>query len=373
MEPLPSLKILVVEDDELQRAACVAFLEALGQQPLVAADGEEAVQLFSAHTPDLILMDVLLPKMDGFESTRRIRALCGMQWVPIIYLTVLDGSANLVEGLEAGGDDYLVKPMNVDILEAKLRSTIRTLSLHRQIETSRNQLANANTMLTLVNKELDTFAHSVAHDLKAPLRAINGYRSILAQDYASVLPPDALNLLERIGAGAMQMNALIDDILEYSRIERVAPNLTTCDLSRLIDNALDSLHTKAHGLKVQIERKDTAVSIQADCHGLELALRNLIDNALKFCCKADSPQIVLGFERTAENQHLWVRDNGIGFDPQYRERIFDIFQRLHPEDIYPGTGVGLAIVRKAMQRMGGHAWAESTPGSGATFHLEWPA
>ncbi len=372
MEALPSLKVLVVEDDPLQREACEAFLGALGQRVVTTATGDDAIALFEREEPDLVLMDVLLPTIDGFETTRRLRAQCGERWVPIIYLTVLDSSARLIEGLEAGGDDYLVKPVSVDILEAKLRSVIRTLSLYRQIEESRDDLKRANITLTRANRELDTFAYSVAHDLKAPLRAIDGYRGLLMEDYAERLAPEAKGYLERIGLSVAHMNTLIDDMLVYSRIERSTQKTTTLELKPLIESALQFYQRELDASKAHVTVTATG-SLSADRRGIELALRNLIGNAVKFVASEPSPSIEIGFEQNADRQHLWVSDNGIGFDMRHSNRIFDIFQRLHPSDRYPGTGIGLAIVRKAIERMGGRTWAESSPGKGACFHLEWPA
>jgi len=372
MEALPSLKALVVEDDPLQREACEAFLGALGQHAVAAANGDDAITLFEREQPDLVLMDVLLPTIDGFETTRRLRTLCGAHWVPIIYLTVLDSSARLIEGLEAGGDDYLVKPVNVDILEAKLRSVIRTLSLYRQLEESRDDLKRANTTLTRANRELDSFAYSVAHDLKAPLRAIDGYRGLLIEDYGDTLPSEGQNYLERIGRSVAHMNSLIDDMLVYSHIERSTLNNTTLELKPLVENILPSYQHELDACRAQVTIV-SAGSLRADRQGIELALRNLIGNAVKFVASEPAPRIEIRFERNGQHQHLSVSDNGIGFDMRHSSHIFDIFQRLHPSDRYPGTGIGLAIVRKAIERMGGRAWAESAPGKGATFHLEWPA
>lgn len=372
MDPLPRLNILVVEDDTLQREALAAFLLALRQRPILAEDGDEAIALFEKKQPDLILMDVLLPTINGFETTRRIRRLCGERWIPIVYLTVLGGTEKLIEGLEAGGDDYLVKPINVDTLQAKLRSVIRTLGLYRQLEASNEELAKTNRTLTLANQELDTFAYSVAHDLKAPLRAIMGYSSLLEEDHAAQLAPEGREYIGKISGSAALMSKLIDDMLVYARLERGSVQIEVIDLGEVINNALHNFShaIDTHGARIQY---DTACcEVRADRAALELALGNLLGNALKFAAQAESPLVEIGIERHRESVRLWVRDNGIGFDMKHHDRIFDLFQRLHRTDQYPGTGVGLAIVRKAAQRMSGRTWAESTPGKGATFFLEWP-
>ena len=192
------------------------------------------------------------------------------------------------------------------------------------------------------------------------------------EDYAERLAPEAKGYLERIGLSVAHMNTLIDDMLVYSRIERGTQKTTTLELKPLIESALQLYQRELDASKVQVTVTATG-SLSADRRGIELALRNLIGNAVKFVASEPSPSIEIGFEQDADRQHLWVSDNGIGFDMRHSNRIFDIFQRLHPSDRYPGTGIGLAIVRKAIERMGGRAWAESSPGKGACFHLEWPA
>lgn len=372
MDALPELRILLVEDDPLQSAKTVAFLENLGQKVVVAEDGDKAVARFCSDTPDLVLMDVVLPGIDGFETTRRIKQMCTDRWVPVIYLTILGSSCNLVEGLRAGGDDYLVKPIELEILEAKLRSVIRTLSLYRALEDSRDELACSNAALTRANRELETFTYAVAHDLKSPLRAINGYSSLFASTQAATLTDEGRDYLRKIVRGTEQMGELIDDLLEYSRLERGALHLERIDVRHQAEALVAEFRD-------EIERHDAHIDIAARCreitadrNGLTLALRNLLGNALKFSADSNPPRIEIGC--TSENgmHRIWVRDNGIGFDMRHHDRIFDIFQRLHRSEDYPGTGIGLAIVRKAAQRMGGRCWAVSEQHKGATFYLEWP-
>jgi two-component system, sensor histidine kinase and response regulator len=372
VEGLPVLKVLLVEDDPLQSAKTVALLEHLGQRVLLACDGARAVDRFRSESPDLILMDVLLPGPNGFETTRRIKEIAGAHWVPVIYLTVLGSHSNLVEGLLAGGDDYLIKPISLEILEAKLRSVLRTLKLYRALEESRDNLESANAALQHANRELETFTYAVAHDLKSPLRAINGYSTLLASTEASTLSAEGHEYLRKIVEGTEYMGRLIDDLLEYSRLERGAMNFERLDVTRLAE----ALQAEFRG---ELDLRDTRITINiasrqvtADRNALTQALRNLLSNALKFAAAGRPLEIEIGSRTENARNHLWVRDNGIGFDMRHHDRIFHIFERLHRSEDYPGTGVGLAIVRKAMQRMGGRSWGSSSPGQGATFHLQWP-
>lgn len=219
-------------------------------------------------------------------------------------------------------------------------------------------------------KELEVFAYSVAHDLRAPLRAIDGYSRLLQLDHAATLNAEARQFVANVRNGALQMDQLIRDLLEYARLARRTPRLEQVDLRTLVEHvtatAREELRRRGGELVVDLQCPTTT----ADAEGLTQALRNYIDNAVKFTRDAAVPRVEVGSVATEHGCRIQVRDNGCGFDPAQQERIFEIFQRLHRDEEYPGTGIGLAIVRKAMQRMGGSAHAVGSPGKGATFYLE---
>jgi PAS domain S-box-containing protein len=221
-------------------------------------------------------------------------------------------------------------------------------------------------------KELETFAYSVSHDLKTPLRAIEGFSQILLDDYSANLDPEGLDYLKRVRRAAIRMGQLIDDLLDYSRLERKDLILGPVNLPRLIEHLLmeffDGIHQRGVSVKIALGCNE----VVAEPDALAQALRNLIENALKFSSVRDNPILEIGSSQTDEKSLIWVKDNGIGFDMAYHDQIFDVFTRLHREGEYPGTGVGLAIVRKAMHRIKGRVWAESKPEKGAVFYLELP-
>jgi PAS domain S-box-containing protein len=222
------------------------------------------------------------------------------------------------------------------------------------------------------NRALETFTYSVSHDLKAPLRGLDGYSRLLLEDHAERLDEEGRRFLQTIRGAAQQMSRLIDDLLAYSRLERRAVQAGLVSLRPLVDALLaergDEIRTRSVDVRVTVPD----LVVHADADGLALALRNLIDNALKFARDSSPPQLTITALDRGDRAVLGVGDNGIGFEMRFHDRIFDIFQRLHPGEEYPGTGIGLAIVHKAMERMGGRAWAESEPGRGATFFLEIP-
>jgi signal transduction histidine kinase len=226
--------------------------------------------------------------------------------------------------------------------------------------------------LNAKSRELESFAYSVAHDLKAPLRGIDGYSRLLLEDYANKFDDTGRTFLQTIQNSTDEMNQLIDDLLAYSRLERREIKTDRVELGPIVKALVEEKRrdTAAHPIEFIVDVN--GVTVLADASGLNQSVRNYLDNAIKFTSGVDHPRIEVGSKANERSCLLWIKDNGIGFDMKYHDRIFDIFQRLNVAEEYPGTGVGLAIVRKAMERMGGRAWAESTPGQGATFYLEIP-
>jgi PAS domain S-box-containing protein len=224
--------------------------------------------------------------------------------------------------------------------------------------------------LKAANKELETFTYSVSHDLKAPLRGIDGYSKLLSDLYKPSLNEEAQKFIESIRRSTSQMNQLIDDLLNYSRLERSELSLEKIKIRDFIYSVLTNYNREDAKFNANLNSAD--IEIIADPRGLTIALRNLIENAIKFTRGEADPLIQIDVE---EKDLFWiisVQDNGIGFDMKYHDRIFEIFQRLQRVEDFPGTGIGLAMVSKAMNKMNGFVRATSSPGAGSTFYLEIP-
>jgi PAS domain S-box-containing protein len=249
----------------------------------------------------------------------------------------------------------------------KTEEALRTLNAELEA-----RVAARTTELEARNRELETFTYSVSHDLKAPLRGLDGYSRLLLEDHADRLDAEGRSFLQSIRRAALNMGQLIDDLLAYSKLERRTMQSAPVDLRALVETLVQERAEEAaeHGATVSVDVPPGTVT--ADRDGLAQAVRNLLDNALKFTGGAAQPAVAVGGHETPTAVVLWVKDNGVGFEMRFHDRIFDIFQRLHRQEDYPGTGIGLAIVKKALERMGGRVWAESTPGHGATFWLEIP-
>lgn len=226
--------------------------------------------------------------------------------------------------------------------------------------------------LAAKSRELETFAYSVAHDLKAPLRGIDGYSRLLLEDHKASLNDEGRSFLETIQSSSAEMTQLIEDLLDYSRLERRELQTGPIELRPLVDAVVQAKKREVGDRAIEFVVNVNGETVRADQSGLSQSLRNYLDNAIKFTRDVPNARIEVGSRETDDGCVLWVKDNGVGFDMIYHDRIFDIFQRLNRNEEYPGTGIGLAIVRKAMERMGGKAWAESETGKGATFYLEIP-
>jgi len=242
-----------------------------------------------------------------------------------------------------------------------------------EIDRLNAELDRSVIRLRQANRELETFTYSVSHDLKAPLRGIDGYSRLLLTEHREQLDDEGREFLEHIRQATRHMGTLIDDLLSYSRLERREQLLARQPLAATVQAVLAGYRNElaAAGVEVVVHI-DPSLGAQADAQGLTLALRNLVDNAIKFSRGSVPPRITIEAERRDAGVELSVRDNGVGFDMKFHDRIFSIFQRLHRSEDYPGTGIGLAIVRKAMERMGGRVQAHSRPGEGATFTLHFP-
>ncbi|HYF01717.1 MAG TPA: MEDS domain-containing protein [Planctomycetota bacterium] len=227
--------------------------------------------------------------------------------------------------------------------------------------------------LEAANRELVTFSYSVSHDLKAPLRAIKGLGEIVLEDRGSLSDRDIEDRLRRILAAAGRMEQLIDDLLAYSRLAQVDLRLVPTDLDAELKGLFETLAPEIRERNAEIILEPPFGRVRAHPVTLRQVLQNLLTNAMKFVPPGQRPCIRLSAERKGSLVRLWVADNGIGIEPEHQERIWKVFERLHSASDYPGTGVGLAIVRRGMERMEGSAGVESVPGKGSRFWIELPA
>ncbi len=226
--------------------------------------------------------------------------------------------------------------------------------------------------LETANAELEAFAYSVSHDLRAPLRTVQGMAIALTEDFGDKLEPGARDYLERIGTASQRMDRLIRDLLEYSRISRVDFELGPVDLREVVVEAQEGIGHQEGSVLPEIQVQETFPPVRANRTLLTQVMANLLSNAVKFVGPGVQPRVEVSAREVGKSVRLSVQDNGIGIPPEHREKIFRVFERLHSSDQYPGTGIGLAIVQKAVARMQGSLGFESVPGEGSCFWIELP-
>jgi light-regulated signal transduction histidine kinase (bacteriophytochrome) len=251
------------------------------------------------------------------------------------------------------------------------QSQLALLNVVDDLNDSTKIIAASNQSLEAVNKELAAFSYSVSHDLRAPLRSIDGFSSALVEDYGDKLNDEGKNYLERIRRATQNMAMLIDDMLNLSRVTQSAFRLEETDLSKIVREIADANQQRnpLSGLVVQIQDD---VKVFADHRLMHIVMTNLLDNAWKFAGRKANPQIEFGTVMKEGRRMIFVRDNGVGFDMKYADKLFGTFQRLHRADEFPGTGIGLATVLRVINRHGGQVWAEGEVGRGATFYFTLP-
>ncbi|MBI9036721.1 MAG: PAS domain S-box protein [Bacteroidales bacterium] len=279
-----------------------------------------------------------------------------------------------------------IEKLNKELEQRVLERTIEVENKSKELENTKSALLNivedlneksflleeSTKKLEKANKELEAFTYSVSHDLKAPLRGIDGYSKLLLELYSDKLNQEAQTFISNIRSGTMQMNQLIEDLLAYSRLERSNMQNREIDIRRILDNIIANYYEEITSRNIKIVNDVKKTIIFTDYNGLAMVIRNLIGNAIKFTKKIQAPVININFIQTSSYWELIIQDNGIGFKMAYHDKIFEIFHRLHNVEDYPGTGIGLALVKKAINRMGGTIRAESEINSGAKFFIKLP-
>jgi light-regulated signal transduction histidine kinase (bacteriophytochrome) len=302
----------------------------------------------------------MMPGLDGFGLLRELKADPTTQNIPVILLSARAGEESAVEGLNAGADDYLTKPFSAQELTARVRTHLALA--HARLEWT-NKLEQSN-------KELESFNYSISHDLRTPLRAIDGFSKALLDEYSGKLDEHACHYLRRVRIAAQKMSTLINDLLDLSRVSRGAVQKESINLTEVARGIVADLHSKEPERKVAIEIAD-GLSAVADRRLVTIVLVNLLGNAWKYTANEATAQIAVG-KNNDNNDHesvFYVRDNGVGFDMAYVNQLFTPFRRLHHDSEFEGTGVGLATAQRVIARQGGRIWAEAAVRAGATFYF----
>jgi two-component system NtrC family sensor kinase len=384
-------RILAVDDSQTYLQELASALRDEGYDVVLARSGEEAIEMLAVQNVDCILMDLMMPGIGGQETCRRIKGSSALRNTPLIMLTAVEDRQTLIEGLGTGADDYIAKSSEFDVLRARIQAQIRRKQfedenrrirdqlLHSELEAAEaraaRELAEAKAALVeelkYKNRELEAFSYSVSHDLRAPLRGIDGFSQALLEDYGERLDETAQGYLHRIRTAAQRMAALIDDMLLLSRISRAEVHRERVDLSRLALAVADELKLQDPERAVAIEIQ-AGLSAQADPGLIRVLLDNLFGNAWKFTARTADARIELSAQAEGAETIFAVKDNGAGFDMAHVGSLFQPFQRLHDAADFPGTGIGLATVQRVVDHHGGRIWAHGAVDRGATVFFTIP-
>ncbi len=423
-ETAAPVSILMVDDEPANLLALEAVLGGLGHRLVRASSGKEALRHLMNEEFAVILLDVAMPIMDGFETARLIREREKTRPTPIIFLTAVGRTeAEIFRGYEAGAVDYLLKPLVPEILKSKVmifielhEKNLRIQGLNRELERYVGELEAANQELrkenavrrraeqelraseeklrdlnaslearvaersalaeerarelARSNSELQQFVHVASHDLKEPLRMINSFVQLLQKSFERKLDADGEEYMRYVLEGARRIQRLIDDLLSYTRLGARSILLEPVPVQAVVEEALTNL-------KITLEETKAAVTcgpmpeVEADRTHLVLLFQNLIGNGVKFN-GGRKPKVHVGAREERDRWVFSVADNGIGIEPRYFDKIFVVFQRLHAREEYPGTGIGLALCKKVVEQHKGKIWVDSEPGKGSTFYFTIP-
>ncbi len=368
-----SARLLVVDDEVAQMQALCDTLTVEGYGVAGYTSSSEALAKLRPGEYDLLLTDLAMPELDGIGLIRAARIVD-----PDIAGVVMTGHGTIdtaVSAMQVGALDYVLKPFKLNVIVTVIsraldvrRLRIENAALHRKEREQAAELAGAYA-------DLESFSYSVSHDLRAPLRAIRGFTDLYLEEYGDATPEGGRRRLNQVLAGAERMDELIADLLKFCRFSRIPIRKRPVDLDALMRKVVAELKTREPQRTITVQIGELP-GCEGDPSLLEQVLINLLSNAFKFTRDTPSARIEIGsVETAAENgpsrleRVYFVRDNGAGFDMQYADKLFGVFQRLHSSEEFEGTGVGLSIVQRILQRHGGRIWAESAPTLGATFYF----
>jgi signal transduction histidine kinase len=398
----PLGNILVVDDTAENLRLLSTMLSQRGYTPRCVINGKMALRACNSNPPDLILLDIMMPEMNGYEVCQHLKLEPKTREIPVIFISAKDEIFDKVNAFAVGAVDYISKPFQFEEVLARIESHLSLRNLQKQLKeqnmllqeeiTSRlavektlqeqnlvlqqeisnrqraeSALLKSNQELARSNAELEQFAYVASHDLQAPLATIASYAQLLEKRYKDQLDTQGSKFIGNIVQGCTRMQTLIDDLLEYSRVGRSRKPFELTDCNHAVEQALANLQGAIRETKAVVTYSELP-AVMGDISQLIQLFQNLVSNAIKY--RHDAPPVVhITACRQEENWLISVSDNGIGIAPQHQKRIFQIFQRLHTQREYSGTGIGLAICQKIVELHGGCIWVESEPEQGCTFHF----
>ena len=371
--PKARVNLLVVDDDATKRFALRTILAPLDEHVVEASSGADALRQLLRDEFAVIMLDVRMPIMDGFETAQLIRQRPRSELTPIIFVTALDqAETDMARGYNLGAVDFIFAPVVPAILRAKATVFCDLYRAQQELRRYRTQLESLvqerTIALTAINRELEAFNYSVANDLSAPLVAFDALTRELLDKYGDKLDKKAKGNLQRMRQSSERMAAVFDGLQMLFRLSSGEIRREQVDVSALAGEVARDLKNANPGQKVEVGITP-GITVSGDKRLIRILLTNLMSNAWKFTSGKAAAKIGVGCEIVDGESRVFVKDNGVGFDMIDSHRLFGAFQRLHSQSEFPGAGIGLATARRIVNRHGGRIWGEGAVGEGATFYF----
>ena len=364
-------KILVVDDKRENLFALEVALRELDVELFTVTNGNDALKATLNHDFSLALLDVQMPDMDGYELAAFLREEEKTSGLPFIFISaVYTDNPAIFKGYEKGAFSFITKPFQPEILRNKVRFFIEKHQQEVDLFNINKKLEEKNAELKEINLELESFSYSVSHDLMAPVRALKIYSEMLEQGHGEVLGDNGIKLLSKIQKNSHRISVLIKALLEFSQLGRKEIIKTEVNMNQLVASVIqDQSEFTSHRAEILVEDLPNAFG---DVALLTQVWTNLISNAIKYSITEKNPRIEIGCTISEEYFTFSIKDNGAGFDMAHASKLFGVFQRLHSDSAYSGTGIGLAIVERIISKHHGKVWAEAVVNDGATFFFKLP-
>ncbi|MGB3403903.1 MAG: response regulator [Microcoleaceae cyanobacterium] len=365
-------KILIIDDTPDNLRLLSTTLSEQGYDVRCAINGKLALMAIKSELPDLILLDIKMPDMDGYTVCSQLKSHPQTAEIPVIFLSALDDVFDKVKAFNTGGIDYITKPFQVEEVLVRVKNQLTIYHLKQQLETKNNQLQHLNQELTRSNQDLEQFAYVVSHDLQQPLQSITGFAEIILSLKNQInLAEEADEYITPILAEGIKMQELIQSLLNYSRVGISQRELSFVDCNLVLAETILKLRQLIKETDAIIQYSDLP-HIYADAMQIGQLFQNLISNAIKYRSQDRVIKIQVNVEEQSEEYLFSVADNGIGIDPQYYDQVFKVFQRLPIQQNCEGYGIGLATCKKIIERHHGKIWLNSQLEKGTTFYFTIP-
>ena len=372
--------ILIVDDEEKNIKLIKGILASEHYHVFGALSGEEAITMIPDVCPDLILLDIMMPGMDGFEVCRRLKNDEKTKMIPIVMVTALDEKEHSVKAMKVGADDFLTKPVDHTELQVRIKSLLRIKAYHDTLLKSYREIAEKNEKLQELERIKEELTHMIIHDLRTPLMVISANLELFQMDGEN-LSEKQLHKIAVSVRNCAEINQLIQSLLDTHKMEegKLKPEKETVDPVALADEVVEQFSTQAEAKQMSLSftKPNDIPSTPLDANLIKRVLTNLLTNAIRHTPKGGTIEVAMDLvEPEKKNICLRVRDNGNGLAPQYHQKIFNKFEQVSLKQsgvICGASGLGLAFCKMAVEAHGGHIWVESEgEGKGATFNVTLP-